>query len=63
MSTSVNSKRRHRESMLTGEDWETAYVKTILPAKLSEDLEYLDHRSARSDLTILIRSVWKVAKG
>lgn len=49
--------------MLTGEDWETAYVKTILPAKLSEDLEYLDHRSARSDLTILIRSVWKVAKG
>jgi lipopolysaccharide/colanic/teichoic acid biosynthesis glycosyltransferase len=62
--TSPASLRFSREeSMLTGEDWETAYLKRILPAKLSEDLEYLDHRSARSDLIILIRSVWKVAKG
>jgi lipopolysaccharide/colanic/teichoic acid biosynthesis glycosyltransferase len=62
--TSPASLRFFREeSMLTGEDWETAYLQRILPAKLSEDLEYLEHRSARSDLTILIRSVWKVAKG
>jgi lipopolysaccharide/colanic/teichoic acid biosynthesis glycosyltransferase len=62
--TSPASLRFFREeSILTGEDWETAYLQRILPAKLSEDLEYLDHRSARSDLTILIRSVWKVAKG
>lgn len=53
----------HEESMLTGEDWETAYLQRILPAKLSEDLEYIDHRSALSDLNILIRSVWKVSKG
>jgi len=62
--TSPASLRFSREeSMLTGEDWETAYLQKILPAKLSEDLEYLEHRSARSDLTILVRSVWKVAKG
>lgn len=62
--TSPASLRFFREeSMLTGEDWETAYLQRILPAKLSEDLEYLDHRSARSDLTILVRSVWKVARG
>ena len=62
--TSPASLRFSREeSMLTGEDWETAYLQRILPAKLSEDLEYLEHRSARSDLTILVRSVWKVARG
>jgi len=62
--TSPASLRFFREeSMLTGEDWETAYLQRILPAKLSEDLEYLEHRSARSDLTILVRSVWKVARG
>ena len=62
--TSPASLRFSREeSKLTGEDWETAYLQKILPAKLSEDLEYLEHRSARSDLTILVRSVWKVAKG
>jgi lipopolysaccharide/colanic/teichoic acid biosynthesis glycosyltransferase len=62
--TSPASLRFFREeSMLTGEDWETAYLQKILPAKLSEDLEYLEHRSARRDLTILVRSVWKVARG
>jgi len=43
--------------LLTGPDVETIYRETILPAKLQLDLEYLDRRSTRLDLEILVRTV------
>ena len=44
-------------ALLTGADVEATYRDTILPAKLRLDVEYLDRRSTRLDLEILVRTV------
>lgn len=48
---------RNEEEMLQGENWETAYVSTIMPEKLRLELEYIDRRRAGSDLVIIMRTV------
>jgi lipopolysaccharide/colanic/teichoic acid biosynthesis glycosyltransferase len=42
---------------LDGPDSERRYREEILPAKLRLDAEYLDHRSTRLDIRILLRTV------
>jgi lipopolysaccharide/colanic/teichoic acid biosynthesis glycosyltransferase len=49
------------ESLLRGEDWETTYRLTIMPAKLRLELDYLARRSARSDAGLVLRTVAVVA--
>jgi len=57
--TSLASVRYSREEeLLTGADWENTYIKTVMPDKLSIELEYLAHRSFWRDLKIL----WKTAR-
>jgi len=46
---------RHEEQLLSGADWESQYIEEILPAKLSLELDFISHRSLRTDLQI----VWK----
>ena len=41
------------QSLLTGTDWETLYVKEILPAKLAIDLEYAKRPSLQRDLEVI----------
>jgi lipopolysaccharide/colanic/teichoic acid biosynthesis glycosyltransferase len=48
---------RHEESVLPGEDWEKAYVSTIMPDKLRIELEYLERRTLGSDARILWKTV------
>ena len=44
---------RNEEELLTGADWETTYVETILPEKLRIELEALRRASFLQDLRIL----------
>jgi len=44
---------RDEVTLLTGDDWERTYVERIMPDKLAVELDYLNRRTARSDLAIL----------
>jgi len=49
-------KYRNEEALLVGKDWETTYVNEIMPAKLSIDLEYVQHTSVLRDIDIMFRT-------
>lgn len=53
---------RHEERMLSGPDWESRYVREVMPAKLAIDLEYLARRTVWTDLSLTIRSVAVMVK-
>jgi FlaA1/EpsC-like NDP-sugar epimerase/lipopolysaccharide/colanic/teichoic acid biosynthesis glycosyltransferase len=50
---------RHEEQLLAsaGVDWERFYRETLLPYKLRGSLDYLDRRSAWTDIAVLLRTV------
>jgi lipopolysaccharide/colanic/teichoic acid biosynthesis glycosyltransferase len=48
---------RNESVLLTGDDWEQAYLSRILPRKLSLDLEYLRTRNAATDLHLVVKTV------
>jgi hypothetical protein len=45
------------------DDCERAYVEVVLPAKLALSLDYLDRRTLRSDLGILVRTLVRIVRG
>jgi lipopolysaccharide/colanic/teichoic acid biosynthesis glycosyltransferase len=47
---------RDEESRLVGLDAMDYYRRTVLPAKLAMDLAYLEVRTIRSDLVVLVRT-------
>jgi lipopolysaccharide/colanic/teichoic acid biosynthesis glycosyltransferase len=52
--TSLASLRyRDEQSLLVGADWETLYVKEIMPAKLAIDLEYVQRPSLQQDIVLI----------
>jgi lipopolysaccharide/colanic/teichoic acid biosynthesis glycosyltransferase len=53
---------RSEEDLLTGPDWERAYVERLIPEKLRIDLEYMDRRTFGSDLRIVARTVASVLR-
>jgi lipopolysaccharide/colanic/teichoic acid biosynthesis glycosyltransferase len=48
---------RHEESILIGADWETRYIRDIMPAKLLLDLDYARNPSLRRDIPILFQTI------
>src|SRR5256885_1691543 len=50
----------NEEEMLGGGDAEATYVKSVMPAKLALDLEYVRSSSFAGDLEILARTAWLV---
>jgi lipopolysaccharide/colanic/teichoic acid biosynthesis glycosyltransferase len=48
---------RHEEELLTGPDWEEKYTRTVLPAKLRIELEYLTRRTVSKDVQIVAQTV------
>jgi lipopolysaccharide/colanic/teichoic acid biosynthesis glycosyltransferase len=59
--TGLAQLKYHGEAaMLARSDFEELYRREILPAKLKLDLEYLERRSVRLDLEILIRTLTAV---
>lgn len=50
----------NEEQLLTGENPEQFYVTTLLPQKLSMDLEYLSRRTLVSDLGVIIRTIGRM---
>lgn len=53
---------RHEEQLLAGGDWETVYRTQVLPSKLAIDLEYLAHRTLLSDLFLILRTIFAMAR-
>ena len=55
---------RHEEAVLAGlgEDPESAYLRDILPKKVSMDLDYCRRATLRSDVRILLETVRSVAR-
>jgi lipopolysaccharide/colanic/teichoic acid biosynthesis glycosyltransferase len=45
------------------DDCERAYVEVVLPAKLALSLDYLDRRTLRSDLGLLVRTLVRIVRG
>ena len=48
---------RSEEEQLAGEDWERTYVERVMPEKLRVDLAYVDRRTFRSDLGVILQTV------
>lgn len=48
---------RREEEILTGPDWERTYVERVLPDKLAIELRYLERRSLRTDVGVLLRTL------
>jgi len=53
---------RHEEQLLAGPDWEKVYREQVLPAKLAVDLAYLEHRSLRQDVFLILRTIQAMAR-
>jgi lipopolysaccharide/colanic/teichoic acid biosynthesis glycosyltransferase len=53
---------RDEAALLTGEDWEQAYIERIMPAKLELDLAYVERASLRTDLAIILRTLWRIVR-
>ena len=49
---------RNEEAMLIGDNWEKYYIETVLPAKLTVDLQYIQVASIGED----IRVIWSTLK-
>lgn len=49
-------KYRNEENLLRGEDWERVYINEIMPDKLALELAYLEKRTLRSDLLLLLET-------
>jgi lipopolysaccharide/colanic/teichoic acid biosynthesis glycosyltransferase len=52
---------RDEATSLQGPDWERKYVQEIMPCKLEIELRYLAHRSALTDLSLILATIRTVA--
>jgi len=52
----------HVEHLPAGPDWEKVYREQVLPAKLAVDLAYLEHRSLRQDVFLILRTIQAMAR-
>jgi lipopolysaccharide/colanic/teichoic acid biosynthesis glycosyltransferase len=53
---------RNEASLLAGDESDRLYVQTILPHKLSIDMQYQLHRTMLSDLRVIFRTIIGVAR-
>jgi lipopolysaccharide/colanic/teichoic acid biosynthesis glycosyltransferase len=53
---------RHEEALLPGDNWETVYLQQVMPHKLAIELDYLQRRTLRHDLGLILQTVWAVFK-
>ena len=57
MTSPASLRFHHEEDLLQGGDWERVYLSEVLPAKLQIELEYLERRSAWTDLRVIVQTV------
>ncbi len=50
----------NEEELLSGADFEQTYVSEILPKKLALSLGYFDHRTWKTDLAVVLRTLGRV---
>jgi len=56
--TSVASLTYHNEeSLLDGDDWETRYIRVVMPAKLAIDMDYAQNATLLRDISLIIRTI------
>ena len=56
MTSPASLRFRSEEQQLTGEEWERVYVERLMPEKLRLDIAYLDRRTVRSDIALILRT-------
>jgi lipopolysaccharide/colanic/teichoic acid biosynthesis glycosyltransferase len=49
---------RSEEELLQGDNFEVAYIESILPTKLDAELEYLKHPTLLSDIKVIIQTIF-----
>lgn len=57
ITSAASFRYRHEEQLLVGPDWEQQYIERIMTAKLSIELEYMDHRNFMTDLHLIIMTI------
>lgn len=53
---------RHEEALLTGPDWQQAYLNHVLPEKLALDLAYFHRRTLTSDMLLIGRTIVRIVR-
>jgi lipopolysaccharide/colanic/teichoic acid biosynthesis glycosyltransferase len=53
---------RNESALLAGDGSEERYISTILPHKLSLELEYLKHRTLWTDIALILRTVLNLTR-
>lgn len=53
---------RDESALLNGEDFEQQYLKTILPHKLSLELDYLKRKTLWTDIDLILRTVMTLTR-
>ncbi len=48
---------REEESLLTGDDWETYYVNTVIPAKIALDMTYVRSAGLAADIRVILHTL------
>lgn len=49
---------RNESHLLTADDWETQYIRDIMPAKLAIDLHYVGQAGLLSDIKVILMTLW-----
>ncbi len=61
--TSPASLTYHDEvSMLEGENWETHYIRVVMPAKLAIDMAYAQNANLLQDIEMIVRTILCIAR-
>jgi lipopolysaccharide/colanic/teichoic acid biosynthesis glycosyltransferase len=51
------------ETLIGGEDWETRYLREIMPSKLRLDIEYARHPSIGRDIGLIFQTLQAIGRG
>lgn len=56
MTSAASLGYHHEQQLLSGQNWERAYIEEVMPAKLAIDLQYLARHTVWSDIGIILRT-------
>ena len=57
MTSPASLRYRDEASELTGDDWESHYIREVMPAKLAIDQKYIANRTVWSDVSVILMTI------
>jgi FlaA1/EpsC-like NDP-sugar epimerase/lipopolysaccharide/colanic/teichoic acid biosynthesis glycosyltransferase len=57
VTSAASASYRYEQEILSTPDWEKAYLREVMPAKLAIDLAYMSHRTFSADLGIIFGTI------